>query len=225
MITEQRHAIPRFLHWMLLGVLIAVLPFVLGSGGCSPQSLLVVDDSTEIELGKEAAAQFEQQHHVITGTADADRVLRIGRKIAAATNRLNLPWTFKVVDDPTVNAFSLPGGPVYVHSGMLNLGISDAELAGVLGHEAAHINQRHSAKAIQHAMEIALVSDIALRNQSDATRAAVNMALTLGVDLPHSRKDEYEADAIGIRIPYNAGYPADSIVAFLKRLDTLPDQP
>lgn len=225
MITVQRHAMPRFLHWMLLGVLVAVLPFLLGSGGCSPQSLFTVDDSTEIQLGKEAAAQYEQQHRIITGTADADRVLRIGRKIAAATNRPDLPWTFKVVDDSTVNAFSLPGGPVYVNSGLLDLAISDAELAGVLGHEAAHINQRHSAKAIQQAMEIALVSDIALRNQSDATRAAVNMALTLGVNLPHSRKDEYEADAIGIRIAYNAGYPADSIVGFLKRLDMLPNQP
>lgn len=221
----RKYSKSSLLRWVMFGVLLTGLPFLLGSKGCSSKSLFAVNNQTEIDLGKQAAAQYEQKHHIITGTADAERVLRIGLKIAAATNRPALPWTFKVVDDPTVNAFSMPGGPVYVNSGLLKLGVSDAELAAVLGHEAAHINQRHSAKAIQQAMEIALVSDIALKNQSEATRTAVNLALTVGVDLPHSRKDENEADAMGIRITYNAGYTTDGIVAFLKRLDTLPNQP
>lgn len=225
MIKGQKYSRSFLLRWVLLGLLITGLPFVLGSKGCSSKSLFAVDNQTEIEIGQQAAQQYDQKHHIITGTADAARVLRIGQKIASATNRTNLPWTFKIVEDPTVNAFSLPGGPIYVNSGLLALGVSDAELAGVLGHEAAHINQRHSAKAIQQAMEIALVSDIALKNQNEATRTAINLALSLGVTLPHSRKDEFEADAIGIRISYNAGYTADGIVAFLKRLDALPNQP
>ncbi len=214
----------RFLQWVMFGILIIGLPILLGSSGCSSGSLFAVDDPTEISIGKDAAEKFDQQHHIITGTANSDRVKRIGKKITAATSRPNLPWTFKVVEDPTVNAFSLPGGPIYVNSGLLDLGISDNELAGILGHEAAHINQRHSAKSIQHGMEIAIISDIALRNKSEAMRTAVNLALSIGVDLPHSRKDEYEADAVGVRIAYNAGYAADGIVDFLKRLDSLSNQ-
>jgi predicted Zn-dependent protease len=70
-----------------------------------------------------------------------------------------------------------------------------------------------------------MITDVALRNQSNRTKAAVDLALTYGVELPHSRKDEDEADAVGIRISYNAAYPTDGIVNFLKRLDKLPDMP
>jgi predicted Zn-dependent protease len=137
--------------------------------------------------------------------------------------RPQLPWTFKIIDTKDVNAFALPGGPVYVTKGLLDLEITDSELAGVLGHESAHVNQRHSVKAIQQAMTLALVSDIALKNANDMTRMAVEIALQVGIQLPHSRADEYEADALGVRIAYNAFYPAAGLGVFLRRLDALPD--
>jgi len=207
------------IRWVLVALVLLGLPFVLGSGGCSGGALFTVDEPTEISLGKEAITEVEKQTPVISGTRDAERVERIGKQLAALTDRPKLPWSFKVVDSKEINAFALPGGPVYVTKGLLDLKIPDAELAAVLGHEATHINQRHSAKAIEKAMTIALITNLALRNQSDITSAAVNLALTYGITMPHSRANEYEADAMGVRLSYNAGYPADSMALFLKRLD------
>lgn len=146
-------------------------------------------------------------------TASAGRLL--------LSPRPQLPWTFKIINQQEANAFALPGGPVYVTRGLIALGLSDSELAGVLGHEAAHINQRHSVKAIQRAMTYQLLSDLVLSQNETAMRTAVNLAIQYGAQLPHSRQDEYEADSIGLRLAYNAGYPVNGLVAFLQRLDAI----
>jgi len=207
-------------RWVLLGMVCAGVPFVLGSSGCGG-GVLSIDDQTEIKIGKQAAAETEQKYRVIDGTPDAERVERIGKAIAAGSERKGIPWSYKVLDMKDVNAFSLPGGPVYVCRGLLETGLSDDELAGVLGHETAHINQRHSAKAIQRAMTMELLSNLALRNSGSIMQSAAGLAMQYGMTLPRSREDEYEADSVGLRLAYNAGYPADGLVKFLKKLDKL----
>ncbi len=216
----------RLVKFLLLALLTAGMPFLLGSGGCSDGGgLFSIDERQEIELGRQSAQQVEHQYPVIYGTPDAERVERIGRHLAALTKRPDLPWTFKVVKSDDVNAFALPGGPVFVTSGLLALHVPDNELAAVLGHECSHVNQRHSVKQIEKAMAIGMLADLALRNQSDIAKSAVSLALDYGVTKPLSREDEYEADALGVRLSYNAGYPADSMATFLHKLDTLPNMP
>jgi len=216
---------PHWFRWGLILLIVACLPFLLGAGGCDGGGIFSIDEAQEISIGKEAATDIEHQYRVLPDDPDAGRVERIGRKVAAASQRPDLPWTFKVIDEKAPNAFSLPGGPVYVTNGLLDMKVTDDELAGVLGHEIAHINQRHSVKRIEQALTIGIVSDIALQKASDITRAAVGIAVQVGIDLPHSRSAEYEADALGIRLAYNGGYNPDGLVAFLKRLDALPDVP
>ena len=203
---------------------LAMLPCIMGVKGCN---VVKIDEPNEIALGQQSAQEVEKQYHVVSGTSDAQRVARIGKAVAAATTRPNLPWTFKVVDDKSINAFSLPGGPVYVNQGLLDLGLSDDELAAVLGHEAEHIDQRHSVKEIEKIMVAKGISDIALSQtkSSDTTKVVVDMAIQLSLVLPQSREAEYEADALGARVAYNAGYQTDGMVKLLQRLAAMPEQP
>jgi len=215
----------RIFRWCLVILIAACLPFLLGAGGCDSGGIIGIDEEQEISIGKEAAVDIERENPVLVNDPNALRIERLGQKIAAASQRPNLPWTFKVIDNKDPNAFSLPGGPIYVTKGLLDMKVTDDELAGVLAHEVAHINQRHSVKRIEQALTIAIVSDIALQRADNMTRAAVGLAVQFGIDMPHSRTAEYEADALGIRLAYNAGDSAAGLVDFLKRLDALPNAP
>src|SRR5687768_9584965 len=128
----------------LFAALMASLAF---TSGCRKANLLSTQD--EVRIGQEAARQFEAQNRVETSSGDAQRVQRIGQRLLAAINERQVPYTFKVVDSQTVNAVSLPGGPVYVYKGLLNLvGADDDELAAVMAHEIGHVEGRHAAKQI-----------------------------------------------------------------------------
>ncbi|MHB9132237.1 MAG: M48 family metallopeptidase [Armatimonadota bacterium] len=212
----------KMLRWLLLAVVVAGIPWLLGAEGCGGGTNVTgIDEPTEIRIGQQSAREIEDQYGVVTNTKEATRVDRIGRSIAAVTQRPQLPWSFNITNQKEANAFALPGGPVYVTRGLIEMGLSDAELAGVLGHETAHINQRHSVKAIQRAMTYQLLSDLVIGQNETAMRTAVNLAVQYGSQLPHSRQDEYEADSVGLRLAYNAGYSANGLVSFLKKLDSV----
>jgi predicted Zn-dependent protease len=204
-------------YWVLFS-LMAGLPIWLGLSCSNP---LNIDEGTEIDIGRQSAADIERQYGVVTDAAVNARVTRIGTAIAAVSERPTLPWRFRVLNVADVNAFALPGGPVYVTRGLLDLGVSDPELAGVIGHEVAHINQRHSVNAIERAMRYQLLSDLVLGGSSQALRVAADLAVQYAIQLPRSRDDEYESDTVGMRLAYNAGYPPQGMVTFLQRLAQL----
>jgi len=211
----------KFFRWLLIALILCGLPFLMGSGGCSAGDIFAISDSDEVTIGQQGGADIEKQYPVVTGTAGAERVERIGRKIAPLTQRPKLPWSFKVVKMDEPNAFALPGGPIYVSTGLLAMNVTDDELAGVLAHEASHVNQRHSVKAIQEAMAVGVISEVALSKSSNSTREVAGLAVQLALTLPHSREAEYEADALGVRLATNAGYSPYGLSEFLTRLNNL----
>src|SRR5947209_19749660 len=105
----------------------------------------LVSESQEIELGKQAVQEGEQTMGTYKDPKVAAYVNKLGQSLAKQTNRPNLPWQFHVVEDASVNAFALPGGPVFVTRGILGTLNSEAELAAVMGHECGHVAARHSA--------------------------------------------------------------------------------
>ena len=109
------------------------------------RELNLMSESQEIALGKQSDGQIRQEMGVVADQGLQQYVDRIARPLAAGSERPGLPWTFTVVDAAAVNAFALPGGYVYVTRGILAHLNSEAELAGVLGHEIAHVTARHSA--------------------------------------------------------------------------------
>lgn len=207
--------------WRLLFIIIVLvigLPVLIGPGCSSPLS---INQSTEIDIGQQAAADLERQYGVTNDPTGTVRITRIGGRIAGLTTRADLPWSFKILNDNSVNALSLPGGFIYVTRGLMDLNVSDNELAGVLGHEVAHVVERHSVKAIQRNMQYSLLSELVLGRSSQGLQTAANLAVQYTLELPHSRGDEYQADEVGTKLAYNAGYPANGLLQFLTRLQEI----
>lgn len=210
---------PRWWKWFFGPASLAAVLAMLGLTGCDG-GIVNIGEDTEIDIGQQAAADIERQYGVVNDPVQTPRVQRIGRAIAAVSDRPNLPWTFKILNTNEVNAFSLPGGPIYVTRGLLAQGVSDNELAGVLGHEIAHTQERHAVNAIERAMTYQLLSELVL-GDAGALRVAADLAVQYALELPRSRDAEYESDSVGIRLAYNAGYPANGLVVFLQRLQAL----
>ena len=128
--------------------------WLIGSAGCATnpatgeRQLSLISKSQEIELGQQSAQQVQ---HTLGFVDDQDLqtyVAGIGHRLAASSERPDLPWQFHVVDDSAANAFALPGGFIYITRGMVNLLTSEAELASILGHEIGHVTARHSVNQI-----------------------------------------------------------------------------
>ena len=183
----------------------------------------------EQELGDAQAREIERQVGLVRDPMLRGYVRAVGMRLAAASERPTSPWSFEIARSPEPNAFSLPGGHVYVTRGLLVLVNSEDELAGVLGHEIAHVTARHSLKRLRAALLTAPVSlasavaGLAAGIVSPLLRDAVvgtGRVLTGGLVLaPYSRAQEREADAIGQALAASAGYDPAGLPAFLHTLE------
>jgi predicted Zn-dependent protease len=188
-----------------------------------------VTPAAEQQRGDEEAKKVEQEMGLLREPALAGYVRALGEKLAAVSERPQGPWQFGVVDKPEPNAFALPGGYVYVTRGLLSLANSEDELAGVLGHEIAHVTARHSTKRMGAAVVTAPVAiatglaGVAVGIVSPVLGRAVagtGEVITGGLVLaPFSREQEYEADELGQALVARAGYDPGGLPRFLRTLD------
>jgi predicted Zn-dependent protease len=164
------------------------------------QQLALVSEEEEIALGQEAAAQAAEQMGRYPDPGLQAYVEGIGRRMAAASERPNLPWSFTVLDDPGVNAFALPGGPVFVTRGLLGHMNSEAELASVLGHEIGHVTARHSVNQLSKAQlaELGLGLGAILSPEVAQLGQLAGAGLQM-LFLKFGRDDERQADELGFR--------------------------
>jgi predicted Zn-dependent protease len=148
-----------------------------------------------------------------------DYVTRVGRALARVTETPGLEFTFTVLDSPSVNAFALPGGYVYVTRGLLALASDEAELAGVLAHEIGHVTARHSAQRYSQQVVAGLGAAVvgAITGSDDIADTFSFGAAT--VLQSYSRDQEFEADTLGIRYLDRAGYALDAMAGLLTKLD------
>lgn len=176
-------------------------------------------------MGREADQQVAQSLGLYPDDQLQAYVSRIGKQIAADSERPNLPWTFRVVDDPTVNAFALPGGFVYVTRGLMTHLTSEAELVGVLGHEIGHVTARHSVEQMskQQLAQIGLVAGMLLKpelaNFGDLAQTGLGLLF-----LKYSRDDETQADELGLRYLTREHYDPREMVKVFQVLDRVSQQ-
>src|SRR5688500_6983461 len=189
--------------------LVCVLP-----AGCAVnpvtgrRQLALVSEAQEIQMGQQAAQQVSQQLGLVDNQALQEYVQRVGAQLAAESERPNLPWTFRVVDDPTPNAFALPGGFIFMTRGMMDLMDSEAELAAVLGHEIGHVTARHSVTQISRGQLAQLGLGLGSVLFPSAAQSFGGLAQT-GMQLlflSHSRGAERQADELGFRYALNEGF-------------------
>lgn len=174
-----------------------------------------ISDKQEVAIGKQINDQLVgNQFQLYRNRKIAEYVDQIGQRLAAASDRPNLPYTFQVVRDDNVNAFATMGGFVYVTTGLLATADNEAQLASVIGHEIGHIASRHS---IEQMRQVALQRGLATAAGLDTNRI-VQLGAELAFNRPSSRKDELEADRRGLRTMEKAGYPPSAMVGFMEKL-------
>jgi predicted Zn-dependent protease len=178
---------------------------------------ILIDTPSEVALGISMDKQIEDELKVVDNPKLQNRLDIIGSRLAKMSDRLDLAYHFKIVKDDEFNAFAIPGGFIYVNSGLINA-VNDDELAAVLGHELGHIAARHSVKRIQAQLGYQLIANIVLGVTGEqAVIRAVGISFDLVV-LGYSRQDEFLADKLGVKYAKKAGYDPYGMVAFFRKL-------
>ncbi len=189
------------------------------------RQIMLISESQEIEMGREADKQVIASIGLYEDEALQRYVQELGAPLAAKTERPNLPWTFRVVDDAAVNAFAIPGGFIYVTRGILTHLNSEAELMAILGHEMGHVTARHSVSQMstQQLAQIGLVAGMVLSPEIARFGDLAQTSLGL-LFLRYSRQHEREADQIGLRYMVTAGYDPRQMVDVFAMLEGVSQQ-
>ena len=171
----------------------------------------------EWEMGRQLQAQLRQQLPISRDQTLTRYVDRIGQSMVAQTTMRNRQWTFYVVEDDAINAFNIPGGAVYVNTGLIKRVGSAGELAGAIAHEVAHGVARHGTARLSKAQETNAIAGAVLGRAGGVEQIAAQIAAQ-GAFAKFSRADEREADRMGVDLMAGAGWDPDGLAALLRRL-------
>jgi predicted Zn-dependent protease len=180
-----------------------------------------VSSDQEAAMGEENARDINAQVPMVTDQAAIDYLTTLGDSIARHTSRSDLDWHFYIVNSHQVNAFSLPGGFVYVNRGLIETTDRLDELAGVLGHEIGHVIQRHSVKQMQSSQKFGIVASIACTLTNICNSGLGQVAINVGgsaLIAKHSRQDELQADSEAVENVLRIGIDPEGIPALFETL-------
>jgi beta-barrel assembly-enhancing protease len=184
------------------------------------------DEADEQAIGREWAAMLVGAAPLVADEKMQRYVNKVGRWVAQQSERPNLPWRFGVLDSENVNAFATPGGWIFVTRGLMARLSSEAELAGVLGHEIAHVVRQHHLAAIRKTSGIGLGADLLVKfglsktehaNASEKLLSGAKEVMLRGLD----KSDEYEADRMGVVLATRAGYDPYGLPAVIQAIEAM----
>lgn len=178
---------------------------------------LVITEAEEIELGKKVSADIRQRFGVVQDAAVTKYVTLVGTVLVSNSSRPDLPWTFIVLDTDAVNAFAAPGGFVHVTRGALGLMSSEAELAGVLGHELIHITEKHTLAYLKKSAATDLAVDASGKGDNKISAAVIGKMKDIVLQ-GFGRDEELESDQKGLALANKAGYQPAGLADFLKKI-------
>ena len=212
----------------LIALVIALVSLITYFGSTSTNPLtgekqrVALEPEEEIALGVQSAPQMAAQMGGISANAEAKaRVQRVGQKLVRESFAAKSPYrfSFQVLADPrTVNAFALPGGPIFVTEGLLRRLRNEGELAAVLGHEIAHVIARHSSEQLAKQQLTQGLVGAAVLGTGDYTTAQIGQLVGGLINMRYGRDDELESDALGIRIMAEAGYDPRAMLGVMEML-------
>jgi hypothetical protein len=229
MVSEKGRSLTRRLLWLIVMSLPAqIYPQSAGPEFPNPGNAHMSRDKQRA-IGMQAAAQVYQQMPVLPDNSPETQYIRqLGQKLVATIPpEFSWPFEFHVVAQKDINAFALPGGPMFVNIGTVTAAANEAELAGVMAHEMSHVYMQHSAKQASKAQTTGLLAGIAEAAIGATVGGTVGQLGEMGIQmgaqgltLKYSRSDEAQADAVGAIILYKAGYNPQALADFFKALET-----
>ena len=207
---------------LLFLLFIGILPSCTTVPYTERNQFIVTSENEEIQLGQTAWNDTQKSNKISTNKQYSSTLERVGARLAPAADKKNYNWEFLVFESDTANAFCLPGGKIAVFSEMFKIARNDPELAAVVGHEIAHAVARHGGERITHLYSqqlgsAVLATVLAQVNVSGDWSQVFGIVSNLGVILPYSRTQEYEADHIGMIIMAKAGYSPEAAITFWEK--------
>jgi predicted Zn-dependent protease len=209
---------------ILLMILVGTLMWAQGPTEFHPGFNLFSKDQ-DVQLGKESADQVRKQMTVIKDPVLTAYVNRVGQRLVSSreAQASGFPFTFEVVADPSINAFALPGGPMFINTGLLRAVDNEAQLAGVMGHEMSHVILRHGTNQASKSQLIELPALLgAQMTGSSMLGKLAQVGIGLGANsvlLKFSRTDESQADLMGSHLMAEAGYDPMQLARFFDKLN------
>lgn len=196
------------------------------TAGCSTnpatgeRQISLIGEGQEVQMGQQADPEIVASMGLYTDDAVQQYVNEIGQRLAASSERPELPWTFRVIDDPTVNAFAVPGGFIYITRGLMSHLTSEAQLAGVLGHEIGHVTARHSVQDMskQQLAQLGLGLGMILAPQLQGLGNLAGAGLQV-LFLKYSRDHENQADELGVRYLRRNNYEPNQLAEVMTMLE------
>jgi len=186
------------------------------------KEFIFISTPEEISLGKDVHKRLMQQYEISNQTDKAERVSRIGQRLAQVSDRQDYEYQFFLVEKDEMNAFTTPGGRIYLFLGLVDKLTTDDQIASVIAHEIGHCAARHTVKKFQAALGYNLVGSIVLaqvggEKAQRVTSMSSNVIMNL-VFSAYGRQDEYEADRLGVKYLRLAGYDPKASIAALEIL-------
>lgn len=183
------------------------------------RELILISSAEEIRMGRKFSSQVPKRQKMLRDERVVGRVKRIGAKIAEQRWRKEIQYEFDVIDDDkVVNAFAYPGGFIFVTTGLLNKLKRDDDVAAVLAHEVGHVEARHSVKSLQAAMITHGLTSAILGGEGKEVERKLASISTALVNLRFSRRHELQADSIGIKYAFRAGFDPWGMINVLEVL-------
>ncbi len=175
-----------------------------------------ISDKQEIQLGRQINQQLLSSDIKLYSNSQVNNYMkRIGKRLEANNTRKNIPYTFQVVKDDSINAFATTGGYVYINTGLIKAADNEAELASVIAHEMGHIEGDH---VIEQMKKSAIANGLATAAGVENSKL-VQLGVELGYRRPNSRGAEKEADELGLKLLRDSGYAPQAMVSFMRKLE------
>lgn len=182
------------------------------------EELILISSQQEVKMGESLSKQVEKKFKLDENYANQEKVDLIGQKLTEISDRKDIIFYFRVLDDEKNNAFSLPGGYVYIFKGLLEKLDNDDEIAATLAHEMGHVCAKHSVKRLQSSFGYIALRFLIIRGAEDPySRYKANEAINQ-LMLSYSREDEFEADRLAVKYLKKAGYKPEAAIAVLDKL-------
>ena len=175
----------------------------------------------ERELGNRFAAEIEKQQQVLNDPEVQRYVDRVGRRLLTGAREVPFDFVFKVVKDDSVNAFAIPGGRVYVQTGLLKAAENETELAAVMAHEINHAVARHGTRQMTQQYGYSLVLSLVLGDNPNLLAQLAAQLFGKAGMMSYSREFENQADFLGVETMARAGYNPQGMVTFFRKLDSM----